>query len=107
MAYADIDELAGELRVRVTPENTPKLQACLDAAAVEIDHCIDATQPVPPDDPLANRVNVLRGVEWFKANDAAFGAIGSTDTGTLQAPRGGFTPYRKTLVPLKQRWGVA
>jgi len=56
---------------------------------------------------LANRVNIVRGVEWFKAQDAAFGVIGSVDTGTLAAPRDGFNRHAYALSPLKQRWGLA
>jgi len=237
VAYATVDELAAALRVRVTPENTATLQACLDAAAVEIDHDIDAAppngaaalhdavavivaaswlysnigtaadpgagifrtnktnppaitavyvsatdhdgqdrsgivtlkaggllfvsgngkqgiftmtaaptdnggwftipadytggtlsltdgavyelgattpEPPPPEptpnvagNPLANRVNILRGVEWWKANDAAFGVIGFDQTGPLQAPRDGFNRHRYTLTPLKEGWGIA
>jgi hypothetical protein len=107
VAYATVEELAAALRVRVTAETTATLQACLDAAAVEIDHYIDAVEPTAPDDVLANRVNVLRGVEWWKANDAAFGVIGFDQTGALQAPRDGFARHGRALVPLKQQWGVA
>lgn len=107
MAYATVEELAEALGKRVTPELTPKLQKCLDAAAVEIDHYIDATDATAPDDALANRVNLLRGVEWFKSNDAAFGVIGYSDTGSLQAPRDTFARHGRSLVPLKQKWGLA
>jgi hypothetical protein len=226
VAYATVDELAAALRVRLTAENTPGLQACLDAAALEINHELDlparatlpsaawvfdtstaagdpgpgtlrlnkptaaatsslyvddhdadgairdltdittgdllvvsdaatdtmwwqfeATGPaaantgwytIPVDlddesttplDPaagerltgrflrvtrlstqrlaLANRVNIVRGVEWYKANDAAFGVIGFNDTGTLTAPRDGFNRHAFTLTPLKQGFGVA
>ncbi len=107
MAYATVDELAAALRIRVTAENTATLQACVDAAAAEIDHEIDRVDPVPAGDALANRVNVLRGVEWFKANDAAFGVIGFDQTGALQAPRDGFNRHAFTLTPLKQQWAVA
>jgi hypothetical protein len=109
MAYATVNELAAALRVRVTAENTPALQACLDAAAAEIDHHVDrfAGEPIPPGDALANRVNVLRGVEWWKSNDAAFGVIGFDQTGALQAPRDTFARHGRTLVPLKKQWGVA
>ena len=110
-AYATVDELGKALRVTVTPANTEQLQACLDAAAVEIDDAIDAidpAQPLPADQlPLANRVNVLRGVEWFKSNDAAFGVIGFADTGALQTPRNTFARHAAELQPLKQRYGIA
>src|SRR5580765_6730260 len=106
MAYATVDELASALRVRVSAENTPSLQACLDAAASEIDHTINAVTPIDPGAALANRVNIVRGVEWWKANDAAFGVIGYDDTGALQAPRNGFRRHAASLIPLKQQWGV-
>ena len=107
MAYATVDELAAALRVKATPENTPVLQGCLDAAAVEIDHYIDALTPIDEDDVLANRVNILRGVEWWKSNDAAFGVIGFDETGSLTVPRDSFARHGRELVPLKQQWGVA
>lgn len=107
MAYATVDQLAAALRVTVTPENTPTLQACLDAAAVEIDHAVDWLAGPPPSNPLLERVNVLRGVEWFKSNDAAFGVIGFDQTGALQAPRDGFARHGRTLMPLKEQFGVA
>src|SRR5215510_5381798 len=109
MAYATTDELATALRIRETAANTPILQACLDAAATEIDHECDrlATDPIPAGDALANRVNIVRGVEWFKANDAAFGVVGFDQTGVLQAPRDSFRRHAYELTPLKQQWGVA
>ena len=121
MAYATVQELADALRVRVTEQNTPGLQACLDAAALEIDHEVDwrpVVQPLPgpgplelpADDerlPLLNRVNLVRGVEWFKANDAAFGVIGYAETGALTAPRDAFNRHAFALLPVKERWGIA
>lgn len=231
MPYATVEELAAALRLKVTPENTPTLEACLNAAALEINHYVDrrpvellvsdwfydaataAADPgagklrmnktsmaavsalylstldadgydhtdtaavlvagdlvrvMAPADPgrfeqftledvptdnggwltipvtwtasgglavtalptlvtgdrvsvtalqvtpaleqgaaLVNRVNVLRGVEWWKANDAAFGVIGFDETGSLTVPRDTFARHGRTLVPLKQRWGVA
>jgi len=107
MAYASVDQLAAALRITATVENTPALQACLDAAASEIDHAVDRTNPIPSGDALAERVNILRGVEWWKSNDAAFGVIGFDQTGALQAPRDGFARHARTLVPLKELFGVA
>jgi hypothetical protein len=107
MAYATITELAAALRITVTAANQEGLQACLDAAAVEIDSAMDRTDPLTVPDALANRVNILRGVEWFKANDAAFGVIGVSDTGTLQAPRNTFRRHSIALLPHKQLFGVA
>lgn len=113
MAYATVDELAQSLRIRVTESNSGTLQKSLDAAAVEIDHEIDwVAEPTDPvADParyaLLNRVNIARGVEWFKANDAAFGVIGFSDVGALKAPDAAFTRHANDLAPLKERWAVA
>ena len=118
MSYATTAELASALRIqRVTPEMELQLQACLDAAVVEIDHYADRgvssddppvpVEPEPELLPLYNRVNVLRGVEWWKANDAAFGVIGFDQTGSLLAPRDGFARHGRTLIPAKVRFGVA
>jgi hypothetical protein len=108
VAYATVDELAAALRIAVTPANTATLQACLEAAATEIDDAVDATPdaPLPDGDALVNRVNILRGVEWFKANDAAFGVLGVSDTGTMQAPRNTMRRHAIALLPHKHRFGV-
>ena len=105
--YATVEQLARALRVTLTPVNQPDLQACLDAAAQEIDHFVDRTEPIPLGDALAERVNILRGVEWFKSNDAAFGVIGFAETGALQAPRDSFARHGRELIPLKEQFGLA
>jgi hypothetical protein len=109
VAYATIDELAQALRIRVTETNTEGLQACLDAAAQEIDHDADrpADEPIPANDPLANRVNLARAVEWYKANDAAFGVVGFDESGALQTPKDSFARHAQALTPLKLQWGIA
>ena len=107
MAYATIDELATALRITVTAANQASLTACLEAAALEIDDAVDRVEPLDPADPLANRVNILRGVEWWKANDAAFGVLGVSDTGTLQAPRNTMRRHAIALLPHKQQWGIS
>jgi len=109
-AYATTAELAAALRItRLTPEVESALQACLDAAAAEIDHDVDRAvdDPIPVGNALANRVNIVRAVEWWKSNDAAFGVIGFDQTGTLTAPRDGFNRHAYALSPLKQGWGIA
>ena len=106
MAYATVEELAAALRIAVTPANTATLQACLEAAAFEIEDAVDAPGPLPDGDALVNRVNILRGVEWFKANDAAFGVLGVSDTGTMQAPRNTMRRHAIALLPHKHQFGV-
>jgi hypothetical protein len=109
VAYATVTELGAALSVNVTAANTDALQACLDAAAAEIDHECDrrADSPIDPADALANRVNLVRAVEWWKSNAAAFGVIGFDQTGTLTAPRDGFNRHAYALTPLVQQFGIA
>lgn len=105
MAYATTAELADALRIAETPANSASLQACLDAAALEIDSALDE-QPVVSPNPLLNRVNILRGVEWWKANDAAFGAPAGGGA-PLLVPPSSFAKLSATLTPLKATFGVA
>jgi hypothetical protein len=109
VAYATVEQLAAALRVAVTPKNTDMLQQSLDAAAREIDHYCDrpSDDPIAPDDPLAGMVNIGRGLEWFKANDAVFGAVGFADIGVLSAPADPFARHAATLTPLKVQFGIA
>jgi hypothetical protein len=109
VAYATLAELAAALRITtLTPEVEARLQACLDAAAVEIDDalCRTAEDPVEAGNPLVNRVNLMRAVEWYKANDAAFGILGS-DENAMRLPKSTFARHAVTLTPLRTRWGIA
>lgn len=106
-AYATVSELADALEVRVTAENTALLQACLDAAAAEIDHELpEWSASLPGPSALVNRTNVDRAVEWFKAPAAYNGGVGFSDIGTIEAPSG-FERHAAALLPLKQSWGLA
>ena len=107
MAYCTPEEVAAALHINLTASNGPQIDKCIAAAATEIDHAVDRVDPIPAGDELANRVNVLRAVEWWKANDAAFGVIGFDQAGVMQVPRNGFRRHQAALTPLKQRWGIA
>jgi len=110
MSYATPDDLATALEIRVTPENTQLLQDCLDAAATEIDGFFDAivgAGVTPAQSPLVKRVNVNRGVEWWKAPAAYNGGVGMNETGTLNVPTSGFERHALALQPLQTGWGVA
>lgn len=113
MPYATAKQLADALHVRVIETNEAALEACLEAAAIEIDHECDwfyeedgRKRDVEPD-ALLNRVNLARAVEWWKANDAAFGVIGFDQVGALRAPRDGFARHALNLRPRKELWGIA
>ena len=114
MPYATVEEVAWALHLARPPTNADleAMEACLGAAEAEVDSWVDWPEDPDPDSwteaqlALANRVTVLRAVEWWKANDAAFGLVGSAELGALRAPRDGFDRHRLTLWGLKQQWGV-
>ena len=107
--YASPDDLAAALRVVSGPKNADLLAQSVAAASAEIDHTCgrDPTDPIPDDDPLAHMVCIARGVEWFKANDAAYGVVGFDATGVLAAPRDGFSRHAANLIPLTRTFGIA
>jgi hypothetical protein len=110
VAYTTVQELAEFVRQPTwATTRTADLQACLDAATIEVDHAIDrpAEAPLPITDPLAGRVCLVRAAEWLKQNDVMFGVVGFAETGALQAPRDSFARHARELVPLKLRWGLA
>ena len=107
MSYTTVEELGAALGKTITAANSSGYQACIDAATQEIDHFVNRTEPIPDGDALANRVCLLRAVEWAKSNDAAFGVVGFSEAGSLMAPRDGFARHGKTLIPLKEKFGVA
>jgi hypothetical protein len=108
--YATADELASAVRVQVTDKNRALLESCASAASEEIDHQLDRPDDEPLPDPppgLVHMVCLARGVEWWKANDAAFGALGFDNTGVLRAPKDGFDRYANDLIPYQIRFGLA
>ena len=107
--YASAEDLAGALRLSVTPKTEPLLTASVDAASDEIDHWAgrNLDTPIPEDDALAHVVCIARGVEHYKANDVAFGALGFDNTGVLAAPGDTFDRHARTLIPLVQSFGIA
>jgi hypothetical protein len=110
VAYATVDDLAGALHVRVTPENQTSLQRALDAAAAEVDHDLDRPleSPLPdPAPPAIVQANIALAVEAYKLPDSAFGVLGFDDTGAVRAAKDSLPRYWGLLTPFKQGWGVA
>lgn len=110
MAYASVDDLAGALRVLVSPANTQILTDCLEAAADEIDAALDRVDPLPDPPPTSvKRANINRAVEWYKATDAVNGQLGVDQSGVIIPvhPGDGFARHALTIVHLKQQWGLA
>ena len=109
--YATAEQLAAAVRVAVSAKNQDDLDACVAAASEEIDQYRDAfpdSVPLPDPPPaLVNRVCIARGVEWWKANDAAFGALGFDATGVLTVPQDTFARHGRNLIAYKERFGVA
>lgn len=110
MPYASVDDLAGALNITATAENTQNLEACLNAAAVEIDHHLDVAALgaiVELDPGLLARVNLNRAVEWYKSPDAYNGTVGYLEVGTLPPKLSGFERHAETLLPYRASWGIA
>lgn len=110
MAYATVDELADALGAQVTAKNTSRLAASLDAAASEIDHALGrpaGSAPYPSVPALLRQVNIARGIEWFKANDAAFGVLGFDNVGALRVTPDGFARHARALTPHIETFGLA
>lgn len=55
---------------------------------------------------LAKEVNMLRAVEWWKSNDAAWNVLADTSGAGLRLPKNTFARHAATLLPLKQRFGI-
>ena len=87
MAYATVAELAAGLRIRVTTENTDLLQVCLDAAAAEIDHEIDAPE-----------------AEWGSADWRFSTATAAADPGAGYLRLNNGNPVNATQVLIDDEW---
>jgi hypothetical protein len=110
MAYCTVQQLATFVRQPTwATTRTADLQACIDAAATEMNHSVDrpAEEPLPTTDPLAGQVNLARAAQWLKQNDTIGGVAGFDQTGTLYPPKDSFASFARALVPLKRRWGLA
>jgi hypothetical protein len=112
--YCTVEQLAQAVRTTVTAANTDYLQRCCDAASDEIDADLDverdaATWPVPDVVPaIIVSVAIVRAVEWYKANDAAYGVIGYTEAGALKAPKDTFARHAAVIDPYwKMSFGLA
>jgi hypothetical protein len=110
MAYATAEQLAAALHTEATDENQQLLDDCLGAAAEEIDAFLDRTAVATPFDPVPSsivRCNVNRAVEWYKASDAANGAVGIDQVAVLTPPPGdGFARHGLSIRSYKQQWGI-
>jgi hypothetical protein len=97
MAYATPEQLASQLRVRVTGDILTRLQDCLDAAAQEIDTVVVVPEGDPP--PIVVMVNISRATEWWRDADVAFGVLGLDTTGAgVRAPRDPFARHTNSLM---------
>ena len=99
--------LAAEVRVPLSAANTDRLTRCCGAASTEAEHAVGTDHWAELAGELGQGVILARGVEWWKANDAAFGVIGSSDVGALRAPRDGFGRHADALGPIGRDFGIA
>lgn len=99
MAYGTVEELAAAVRTRVTEQTTPVLERCIEAASEEVDTALGLETPLDIAGELIHTVALARGVEWYKANDAALGVLGYNDSGVLTPPASTFDRWAAVIVP--------
>lgn len=113
-AYVTTDELFRVLKIRQpTDEQEIAAQRVLVAAAGEIQHEIDLEDDA--DDlsgwqlALAQEVNLERGVEHWRQQEAPFGLVGfGSEAGSPGfVARDTWERHAQKLAPLKAQWGIA
>jgi hypothetical protein len=111
LAYAAVEELARILQLG-PPVSAAQLEAAqrvLDAAATEIDAYLALDAPLAePYPPLVVEVNLERAVDHWKAEQSPFGivALGGQDAPGYSG-RNSWRRHANTLLPLKQKFGLA
>lgn len=106
--YATAEQLAQELRTTASGVTRERMVRCLAVSSDEADHAVGIRHVTELEgSPVAASVVLARAVEWWKANDSAFGVIGFADTGALRAPRDGFGRHADALLPIGRAYGVA
>lgn len=109
MAYAEAAELA---RILLIPNPTPAQEEAfarvLEAAALEIDSYLGRSEPFGDSVPsLVVEVNLERAVEHWKQEQSPFGIV--VLGGDLPPGHAGANAWRRharTLLPLKESWGI-
>ena len=112
MAYADVAELQGLLRLdSPTATQTAAMQRVLDAAAAEIDWELGFTEESPasvPPPPLVVEVNLERAVEHWRQSYSPFGVIGiGAESEPIVTARNSWYRHHLKLAPLKVHQGIA
>lgn len=113
MAYATVDELARRLGLASpTTAQTDQAQACLDAAAQEIDSWLGWLTTGTPTDltdgqtALLEIVNVDRAAEHWRLTP--FGALGQgPELPMVLTSRDSWYRHSRKLASLQTSWGVA
>lgn len=114
MAYAETDELAKVLNVRLGSDEDA-LQDVLDAAALEIDSELGRSEPfdfsVTADAlvlPLLREVNIERAVEHWQQRKSPFGLLGlGSEFGPAHTATDSWERHARKLAPLKESFGIA
>lgn len=109
MAYADAVELARILNLNSpSPAQEAALERVLEAAATEIDRYLGLADPMPEPPPaLVVEVNLERAVEHWKQEQSPFGIVvlgGELPPG--HAGQNAWRRHARTLLPLKESWGI-
>jgi hypothetical protein len=110
VAYASTAELARILQIQSpSPAQETALGRVLEAAALEIDKYLGLLEPLADPPPaLVVEVNLERAVEHWKQEQSPFGIVvlgGELPPG--HAGQNAWRRHARTLLPLKESWGVA
>jgi len=109
VAYATVAELARILQLNApSAAQLVALQRVLDAAATEIDKYLGLAEAMPSPPPaLVVEVNLERAVEHWKTEQSPFGIVvlGPESLPTYSG-RNPWSRHARTLLPLKESWGV-
>jgi len=108
VAYATTVELARILNLTPSPAQEVALGRVLEASAEEIDSYLGRAEPfADPPPALVVEVNLERAAEHWKQEQSPFGIV--VLGGEMPPGHAGGNTWRrhaKTLLPLKQSWGV-
>lgn len=111
MAYGTATELARILLLSSpSAAQTTALQRVLDAATIEIDSYLGRAEPFPPDaiPELVTQVAYERAAEHWKTEQSPFGIVATGgESPPAVAARNAWTRHARTLLPLKESWGIA
>jgi hypothetical protein len=116
MAYATVDEMKPKVlqgNQAADAYQTAEMQRCLDSATAEIDWWLPvnvdypAPDPVGPSGQLVKQVCLARAVELYTEARTGFGIVPITTDVSIITSQETWRRHALTLMPVKQRFGIA